>query len=95
MGITDFLSWLMGGGFLLAASWILERFPKYTALDSNIKEWIFFCVAAVLGIGTYAFSQYVPANVIQSIAPYFVVVASVFSYVFVGKIFHNVDANNR
>ena len=38
MGITDFLSWLMGGGFLLAASWILERFPKYTALRRTLRR---------------------------------------------------------
>jgi hypothetical protein len=85
----------MGGGFLLATSWILERFPKYTALASNIKEWIFFGVAVVLGSGSYAFSQYVPAAVILAIAPYFVIIASVFSYVFVGKLFHQVDKVNR
>ena len=95
MGITDFLSWLMGGGFLMAASWLLERFPKYVALEAKIKEWIFFGVATLLGVGSYAFSQYVPAGIIESMEPYFVIIASVFSYVFVGKIFHQVDANNR
>lgn len=95
MGITDFLSWLMGGGFLMAASWLLERFPKYVALSAKAKEWIFFGVATVLGIGSYAFSQYVPADVITSLSPYFIIVASVFSYVFIGKAFHRIDADNR
>jgi drug/metabolite transporter (DMT)-like permease len=95
MTITDFLTWLMGGGCLLAASWLLERFPAYTNLPSNIKEWIFFGVAVVLGGLSFVVSTYVPAGTIEAIAPYFGIVASVFSYIFLGKSFHRVDADNR
>jgi drug/metabolite transporter (DMT)-like permease len=91
MGISDFLSYLMGGGCLLAASWILERFPKYTALAASVKEWIFFGVAAVLGAGSYAVSVYVPSSVIVAVSPYFVILASVFGYVFLGNVFHSTD----
>ena len=91
MAVKDFLVWLAGGGCIFAASWILERFPKYVALSSQVKEWIFFGVAAVLGATAYAVSVYVPIEVLVALAPFFGIIAAVFSYVFLGKTFHNTD----
>jgi hypothetical protein len=91
MTIEQVLVWIAGGGCIVAASWLLERFPKYTALASNIKELIFFGVAIVLGGGAYAIGIYVPAEVLAQIAPYFAIVSMVFSYIFLGKGFHSVD----
>lgn len=91
MDITQLLVWLVGGGCIIAASWILERIPQYTALNSQLKMWIFFGVSATLGIVAYVIGAFVPVEVIQGMSPYFAIIASVFSYVFLGTAFHRVD----
>ena len=93
MDITIFqvLTWLGGAGCVIAASWILERIPKYNALAPNVKMWIFFGVASVLGIGAYSIATYVPAQVLEQLAPFFGIVAAVFSYIFLGATFHKAD----
>ncbi len=95
MNISQFLVWLGGAGCVIAASWILERFPKYQELGAVAKQWIFFAVAAVLGIGAYVVATYVPVNVLEAIAPYFTIIAAVFSYQFLGTAFHKVDRLDR
>jgi hypothetical protein len=89
MGIKDFIAWLAGGGFIMAASFILERIAWYQALTADKKEWVFLGSAAVIGCGAVALATYVPAAVLTALAPYFGVVFAVFSYVFLGKAFHN------
>jgi len=93
--INTFLVWLGGGGCVIAASWILERWEKYKELASNTKMLIFFGLASALGIGSYLVGAYVPQETIAAIAPYFLIVASVFSYVFLGTAFHRVDKQDR
>lgn len=95
MEISTFLVWLGGGGCVIAASWLLERWEKYQELASNLKMWIFFGLASVLGIGAYAVGIYVPQETLQAIAPYFLILASIFSYVFLGTAFHRVDKQDR
>jgi hypothetical protein len=94
MALTDLLVWLSGGGCVIAASWLLERFPKYVALPDNIKELIFFLVAAFFGTGAYAASVYVPVAILSAIGPYFLILSAIFSYVFVGGAFHALDKKN-
>lgn len=93
MGLTDFLLWMGGSaGASLAASWILERIPAYVNIVvSETKRWIFFGVCVLLSGGSYAVITYVPSDVLQSIAPWFGLVASVFISVFTGTGFHKVD----
>lgn len=91
MDLMNGLVWLMGGGCIMAASWLLERFGWYQALASKIKELVFFLVSLVLGIGAYLVTVYVPATSIEAMTPYFAIIAMVFSYVFLGKGFHLVD----
>jgi len=91
MDFMGILIWLMGGGCIIASSWLLERFAWYQTLASKTREIVFFCVSVLFGIGAFLVSSYVPADVIQAITPYFVIVASTFSYVFLGKGFHIVD----
>ena len=87
MTITDFLVWLAGGGCVIAASWILGKFVWYNKLVDNIKQLIFFLVAVIFGGGAYAVTQYVSAATLAAIAPYFLIVVSVFSYVFLNKLY--------
>ena len=83
MNINDFLVWLMGGGSIAAANWVLGQFSGYNNLADKVKSWIFFGLAVVFGGGAYAISQYVPRAVLTALQPYFLIVVFVFVYVFI------------
>jgi hypothetical protein len=85
MNINDFLVWLTGGGFIIAAAWILGKIPGYVTLADSIKQWIFFAVAIVFGCGAYAVTQYVAAVTLASFAPYFAIIAIAFGAIFLNK----------
>lgn len=91
VGLPEFLVWVAGGGATVAASWILERMAWYTDLASEIKRWIFFGIAALIGVAAYVIGTYVPVATLEQLAPYFMVLSSAFSYVFLGSAFHKVD----
>ena len=93
MALNDFLMWLAStAGASAVASWILERIPKYANLVSaEVKRWIFFATCLVMSVGSYCVLTYVPADVLQSIAPFFGLVAACFVGVFTGTGFHKVD----
>ena len=90
MDISNFLIWLAGGGSLIAASWILGQFVWYSTLVEKAKQWIFFGLAVVFGSGSYAITQYVPKIVLDAIAPYFLIVAFVFTAVFLKQTYTTV-----
>lgn len=92
MDFALFLQYLIsGGGSILAASFILERFPKYKNLASpDLKDWIFFGVASVIGIGAYVLVSFAP-EFMSMAEPYFVILAGTFGFVFLGKKFHAED----
>ena len=93
MDFSSFLTWLVtGGGSIMAASWILGRFPKYAALADSIKQIIFFCVASVFGVGAYFGMVYLPPTFIAQIQPIFVILAGVFAYTFFNKLSTKLDA---
>lgn len=90
LDLTKVLTYLVGGGSVLATSWILERVAWYQALDSRWKEWVFFGVASIIAVTSYLLPIYAP-DLLESLKPFFVIVAGVFSYVFLGKKFHETD----
>lgn len=91
LSLAEFLVWISGGGATMAASWLLERSNWYQQLASEMKRGIFFGVAALFGIGAYLVGAYVPVSTLEQIAPYFLILSSIFSYVFLGTAFHRVD----
>ena len=92
MDFAMFLQYLIsGGGSILAASFILERFPKYKELSSaELKDWIFFGVASFIGVGAYLLVTLAPDFMVLA-EPYFIILAGIFSFVFLGKDFHKKD----
>lgn len=92
MDFALFLQYLIsGGGSILAASFLLERFPKYKNLQSSeLKDWIFFAVSSVIGIGAYGLVTFAP-EFMSMAEPYFVILAGTFGFVFLGKRFHAED----
>jgi hypothetical protein len=85
MGISDFLVWLAGGGSIVAASWVLGQIPWYQTLAEKVKQYVFFFIAVLFGGGSFAITQYVSVDVLNSIAPYFLIVAFVFGAVFLNQ----------
>lgn len=93
MSLSDFLLWLTGSaGAAVVASWVLERIPAYVKIAvAETKRWIFFAVCLVLSSGAYAVVTYVPADVLQALAPWFGLIAATFISVFTGSGFHKID----
>lgn len=90
LDLFQLLSYLVGGGSVLAASWVLERVAWYQALGSKVKEWVFFGVASAIAIVAYLLPIHAP-DLLVALQPFFIIVAGVFSYVFLGKTFHKTD----
>jgi hypothetical protein len=91
MEFKDFLMFIVAGGGIVVASWVLERMSFFQALEAEQKQWVIFGVASVLSLTGYAVQTYVPAEVIAQIAPWFLGVSSIFSTLFLGQAFHKVD----
>ena len=93
MNLNDFLMLLLtAGGSAAVASWVLERMKWYKDIvDPENKRWVFFGVCVVLALGAFGVITFVPAAILLAIAPYFAIVASVFSSVFFGSVFHAQD----
>lgn len=93
MGLNEFLLWLAtSAGASVVTSWILERIPAYAKIVvSETKRWIFFGACVVLSLTSYLVLTYVPAEVLQSLVPFFGIIASSFASVFIGSGFHSVD----
>jgi hypothetical protein len=87
--LMSFLSWLVtsvGAGSV--ASWILERIPKFQALEAGAKKMWVFGTSSVLAIAAFLVIQFVPAGTLEMIAPYFAIVAAMFASAFSGEMFH-------
>jgi hypothetical protein len=93
MALNDFLMWLVGSaGASAVASWVLERIPAYAKIAvAETKRWIFFGACVILSIGAYVVVTYVPASFLESLAPFFGLVAATFISVFTGSGFHKID----
>lgn len=92
MDFAMFMQYLIsGGGSILAASFLLERFSGYKNLESSeLKDWIFFGVSSVIGVGAYLLVTFAPEFMVIA-EPYFVILAGIFGFVFLGKRFHAED----
>jgi hypothetical protein len=96
MSVNEFLQWLLGsGGAIIASSWILERVKWFQNQASDVKEWVFFGLASVFSVGAYLVVTYVSPNILNMIAPYFLIVGGVFLTVIIGKKFHETDKANK
>jgi hypothetical protein len=92
MELYEFLQYLASAsGAAVVASFILERIPAFQRLASEWKRWVFFGACGVLSLGSYLVLNYVPAEILSYIAPYFAMVAGLFTSVFVGGAFHKIN----
>jgi len=90
MALQDFLVYLSGAGVIAAVSWLFEYFGLFQNLEAKKKQLIFFGVCVAGALGAYSVATYVPAEVLNQVAPFFGIVAGIFSYLFIGNGFHAV-----
>ena len=95
MLLKDFLTFLGGVGVVAAVSWVWEYFGWGAAMDAKKKQMIFFAVCVVVALAAYATTVYVPQTVLDQIAPFFAVVATIFTYLFLGNNFHQVTKDQN
>ena len=87
--LIDFLTWIVyGGGGAIAVSWILEKMPWYQEKQSDVKQNIYFGIVSGFTLIVYAILNYVPAEVLAMIAPWFGIIAVTFVNVYIGTGFH-------
>jgi hypothetical protein len=92
MTITEFLGWLFNsGGAIVTVSWIFERLPWYQAQDPTKKQYLFFGACVLVSVLGYLGLTYIPADIVNQIAPYFAIIYSTFAALFVGNQFHKSD----
>lgn len=96
MNLNDFLVWMaFGGGGSIAASWLLERFNWFQALQPEQKKMVFFALTVTLTIGGLLAIQLIPAATIALLTPYFSIVVISFVSVFVGDKFHSISKEKK
>ena len=85
-----FLMWLMGIGGAVAASFVLERIPAFQNLSSEMKKFVAYGVAGLIGVGAYALVTFAPDLVVMA-EPYFAILAMIFTAIFGSNVFHKFD----
>lgn len=91
MNFNEFLTWLAGGGSIIAVSFIFERMAWFQKLTSDARQWVMFAAASVFSLGAYATNVYVSPDVLAQLAPIFGIEAGIFGILFLSKAFHKVD----
>lgn len=90
--VNELLLWVFaGGGATAIASFVLERMVWYQQLTSNQRRLVFAGVAVVLGLGSYAITQFVPTEIINAIAPYVAIAVAIGVPIISGTVAHKID----
>jgi len=93
--MSEFLLWLVGGGCVIATSWVLEQVEWFQNLEASQKRYLQFGVSALVGLAALAVSQYVPKEVLDALEPYFAVLSTVFYAIFLNQTAHTLDPNRK
>ena len=92
MDVTQALQWIVNsGGGIAIVSWIAERLPWFQEQTSQKKEYIFLGASIVISLIAYTVLTYVPANILDAIAPYFTILYGTFATLYLGKAAHLLD----
>ena len=92
MTLSDFLFWLAGGGgAIIVCSFVFERLEFFQKLGSEQKRMVMFGACIAISLGAFAVQQFVAPNILAAIAPYFAILVSTFTSLFVSQKFHESD----
>jgi hypothetical protein len=86
--LNDFLTLAAGVGAIMLVSWLWEYFGWFATVTPEKKKLILFGMSAGVAVLAFVVKTYVPANILEQIAPYFVLIASIFTNLFSGEVFH-------
>lgn len=93
--LVKFLIWIIGGGSVVAFSWIMEQLTWFQNLPPEKKRWITFGGSTVLALAAWAVNKYVPAETLAVLAEPFTIIASIFVMVLLNQYAHKVDSDRR
>lgn len=88
MTLLDFLFWLTGIGSVVALSWVSEQLEWFQALAPDKKKLFQMVGSSVIGIAALAIRMYAPAEILQQLEPFFSVLVTVFTFVYLNQMAH-------
>lgn len=92
MNLVEFLTWLAtGGGAAVGLAFILERWPKFQSFTVVQKSLGTLLGTTLVALLAYVVLTYVPKEILNQIAPYFMVVAGVVTTWLSSQMGHAVD----
>ena len=92
MSIIEFLTWLgTAGGASVALAFILERVEPFQMLSVDVKSYVVLGGTIAIALGSYAILTYVPANILEVLAPWFKIVAGCVAAWLASQVAHKVD----
>jgi len=89
MTLDNFLLWIVNsGGGAAVVSYVLEKLTWYQNQKPENKQYIFFGFTILITILGYLGITYIPAEYIKMATPYFAMVYTSFTALFLGTKFH-------
>ena len=89
MELNEFLTWLAtGAGAVAAFSFLVELIPAWDLIDSSEKRVYSAAGSVVVAMLAFVGLQYIPADVIALVDPYFKLIVGVLTIHFGGQVFH-------
>lgn len=89
--LTEFLTWLIAGGSVVAISWIFEEIDWFQSLTPIKRRWLMYSLSTLLALVALWITTSVPAEVLATLEPYFAVIAGVFILVIVNQAAHKLN----
>jgi hypothetical protein len=90
--LVGFLEQLASGGVIgVIVAFLLEHVKPFQALKAEVKKWLVFASFLILPLGARAMLQFVPAETIALLEPYFSALALGFAAWAASQVAHNWD----
>jgi len=87
--LSAFLAWLgTGAGAVVAFSFLVEYIPAWHTLEEGSKKFLGAAGSALIALLAFLGLQYIPADVIASVDPYFKIIVGALAMYFSGQLFH-------
>ena len=89
--LPEFMIWLgTGAGAAVAFSFLAELFPAWHKLEADAKKVVSSIGSVLIALLAFFGLQYIPADVIAAIDPYFKVIVGVLGVHFSGQLYHQI-----
>lgn len=96
MTLQLFLVWVASsGGASILLSFVAERWPGWGGLNRELKEWIHLGGSVALALAAFAILTLTPPEILESAAPWFLVVYGVASTWVLNQLAHKADPANK